>query len=395
MKKIHTLPAVFAAATTLLLLSACGPGKAALAEQTAVAEAINQQVLAMQTQAALALTPTITLTPTPEPTAAPTPLRTPPALPGTFQSGLLNPLDTPHTYISDTCSYLKAKWDPANSAPGTVVMVIMYHSITDDSGDYKDNQIGQDYHRQTMQHASDLGFQTITPRQLADFLDNNARIPARSMLLISDDRHQAEFFKTHFVPVINQYEFTSVTMAWISMPETPLEYYDPLNKLVRDNVLDIQAHGVVHNIPVTESSTDDYIRSELAGSISFIKEKFGVTPIAYIWPGGGFTKRGAELAREEGYRLGFTVNPRGPLMFNWVPLADTSDPMRPSYAPEGEVNDPLLVLPRYWSTDALTRLDEVAAIGDAATAEAAANRDTELLYYDIVCRETYGPIPTP
>ncbi len=80
-------------------------------------------------------------------------------------------------------------------------------------------------------------------------------------------------------------------------------------------------------------------------------------------------------------------------MFNWVPLSDNKDPMRPSYMPEGQMADPLLVLPRYFSTDADYHFDEVINIGDAAAAEAAANRDTELLYYDIMCKDTLGPIP--
>jgi hypothetical protein len=287
------------------------------------------------------------------------------------------------------------KWDPNNSAPGTVVMVIMFHSITDDSGTYKDNQIGQDYHQQAMQHAYDLGFKTITPTQLADFLETNTKIPQRSLLLLSDDRHQAEFFKTHFTTMLMKNDWTSVTMAWISTPDTPEVYFPPLLKLVKQDILDIQAHGVVHNIPITDLSTDDYIRSEMAGSISFIQEHFGTTPIAYIYPGGGFTKRAAEIGREVGYRLGFTVNPRGPVMFNWVPLSDAKDPMRPSFMPEGQIDDPLMVLPRYWSTDMDYRFNDVISVGDSAAAEAAANRDTELLFYDIMCKDKLGPIPVP
>ena len=41
-------------------------------------------------------------------------------------------------------------------------------------------------------------------------------------------------------------------------------------------------------------------------------------------------------------------------MFNWIPLADATDPNRPSYIEEGTMNDPLMVLPRYWDTDAST-----------------------------------------
>jgi hypothetical protein len=211
-------------------------------------------------------------------------------------------------------------------------------------------------------------------------------------MLLADDRHQAEFFETHFIPYLNKFGWKSVTNAWISIPDTPLEYFPPLKALVDQGIIDMQAHGVIHNVNITDASSEDYIHSELFGSISFIKEKFGTTPIAYIWPGGSFTKHAVEVARQAGYRLGFTINPRGPVMFNWVPLSDTKDPMRPSYIPEGAVNDPLMVLPRYWSTDAASRIDEVINIGDAAVAQAAANRDTELLYYDIMCKDTLGPI---
>ncbi len=68
-------------------------------------------------------------------------------------------------------------------------------------------------------------------------------------------------------------------------------------------------------------------------------------------------------------------------MFNWVPLADSGDPMRPTWIPEGPVNDPLMVLPRYWDTDASLHLDDVIQIGQEAAAYAQANKSAELDYY--------------
>ena len=59
----------------------------------------------------------------------PTAQRTPPALPGVFVASSLNALDTPHTYIQDECQALKDKWSSNNSAPGTIVMVVMFHGI--------------------------------------------------------------------------------------------------------------------------------------------------------------------------------------------------------------------------------------------------------------------------
>ena len=124
-----------------------------------------------------------------------------------------------------------------------------------------------------------------------------------------------------------------------------------------------------------------------------IKTYYGKAPIAYIWPGGGFTAHAVQVARQVGYQLGFTVNPRGPLMYNWVPLADQADPGRPFLLPEGSVRDPLMVLPRYWDTDARSHLDEVRVIGNQAADYAQQNKAAELEYYDIMCKPTLGPMP--
>jgi len=54
---------------------------------------------------------------------------------------------------------------------------------------------------------------------------------------------------------------------------------------------------------------------------------------------------------------------------------------------------PLLVLPRYWDTDAIIHIDDVIKISQDATAYAEQNKATELEYYAIVCAPTYGSIP--
>ena len=79
-------------------------------------------------------------------------------------------------------------------------------------------------------------------------------------------------------------------------------------------------------------------------------------------------------------------------MFNWVPLADQIDPQRPLLIPEGPANDPLMVLPRYWDTDAYQHIGAVEAISDAAAAYAQQNKTVEMQYYNIVCAAKDGPI---
>ena len=344
---------------------------------------------AVETAMANLATPTPLPTETPLPTAT-LPPRTPPALPPAFTTDILKPKDTPHTYVNDTCQYLRDKWNPNNAAPGTVVMVVMFHSISKDKATDV-NQISAIDHRKLMNDLHDMGFQAITMQQLADFLYSNAKIPERSVLLVVDDRHFAEYFNDHFRPYWEQWGWPVIN-AYIAKDERP-DLWAENAALATEGWVDYQAHGVIHNINMDDSSTDEYLTDELQGAITNLQTYYNKTPIAIIWPGGNFGTRPVQFARQFGYVLGFTVNPRGPVMYNWIPQADQQDPGRPYAIPEGPVGDPLMTLPRYWDVDARAHLDDIRRIGQDAAAYAEQNKAVELEYYDIVCAPSYGPIP--
>jgi len=369
------------------LLASCQP-----AARFATADPQFAMTAAIQTAFAEISQPTQTPVPTAPPILTATVPRTPPALPPAFTTNVLNPLDTPHTYIQDACQYLKAKWDPNNAEPGTIVLVIMFHGINKDSISLDDNDITVKDFDKLMGSLKELGFEAINATQLADFLDSNARIPNRSVALTYDDRHRAEAYE-HFRPYYEQWGWPVIN-GWISAFGGDDQFLQENVTLSQEGWVDYQAHGVIHNVNISPNSTDEFIRSELQGSIDNLQKYFGKTPVAYIWPGGGFTPRGAQIAREVGYRVGFTVNPRGPIMFNWIPLSDASDPGRPFFIPEGPVNDPRLTLPRYWPSQVLAQLDTIRVMGKDAAAYAEQNKATELEYYDIVCSPTLGAIPS-
>jgi hypothetical protein len=337
--------------------------------------------------------PTGTATASPTETLIPTAtaIRTPPVLPVVFQTGELNPLDPPRTYISEACQYLKDKWTSTNSAPGTVLMPIMFHSISKE-GETNANQVSLKDFSILMRDLKSQEFEAVTMQQAADFLNHNAKIPPRSVLLIVDDRHYAQYFNEFFRQYHEEWGWPVVN-AFISHPDTLQIIWDENTALEQEGWVDHQAHGVIHNIPINPGSSDEYILGELQGSIAAFQQHFGKTPIAFVWPGGGFTPRAAELASQTGYQLGFTVNPRGPVMYNWIPLGESADPNRPYFMPEGQVQNPLMVLPRYWDTDADKHIDTVRRIGQEGAKYADAAKATELEYYDIVCAPQFGQIP--
>lgn len=368
-----------------ILLASCQPKVATIDQNIALTAAFETAVA----QIVQSSQPSATPLPTDAPVPTPTVPRTPPALPGIYQSGLLKPEDLPRTYVQDSCQYLKNKWDSTKSAPGTVVMVIMHHGIN--KGDASGNDVTVGTHKQIMNDLYESGFTAINMQQMADFIYHNARIPQRSVLFIVDDRHFAEYFNDHWRPYYEQWGWPVVN-AYIGVDERT-DLWAENAALSAEGWVDYQSHGYLHNTPISEGSTDDFIISEMQGAINSIQKYMNKTPIGYIWPGGGFSKRAVEIGPTLGYKLGFTVNQRGPVMYNWVPQADTVNASNPLAIPETPAGNPLMTLPRYWSANARDNIGNVIAIGDEAAAYAQQNKAVELEYYDIVCAPAYGPIP--
>ena len=62
--------------------------------------------------------------------------------------------------------------------------------------------------------------------------------------------------------------------------------------------------------------------------------------------------------------------------FNWIPLGEQ----------ETAVGDPLMVLPRFWSTAGDNALRDALEISEAAREAALAVRSDELAYYEAYCQ---------
>ncbi|MBE0687230.1 MAG: polysaccharide deacetylase family protein [Anaerolineaceae bacterium] len=328
-------------------------------------------------------TPFIPPTPSETPTILPSP--TPSLTPtkfflSSFEYNFKPNEVSPHTY-QDTCEYLSNRWGVGKSEPGTIIVPVMYHSVRQSGRELQDNmQVSQEYFEYTMEYAKKMGFETITTQELVDFLYNNDPIPPLSMILIIDDRRLG-VVDDHFMKYLDENDWT-VTLAYITGIATANEWKE-FARLNVNNQLDLQAHGFLHNgeTYITEHTSVEVIEQELYSPIPVIKEQAGRRPQAFIWPGGNFTTESVLMAREAGYEVGFTVYSRGPLMYNWIPLG----------ASEAKVNDPLLVLPRFWSNTAALYLERAVEISAEAIEFAHQNKENEYYWYQNYCSE-YPPL---
>ena len=321
-------------------------------------------------------TPTATSTHTPMPTLTPTSTMTPMITPTPWAINYFSPVskrpgvENVH-YIADTCQYLGARWDEQKSSPGTIVVPIMFHSVAQPGRIITDDTtISMNTFLAFMDYAKELGYQTITTKQLSAFLTDNAWIPELSMMLILDDRRPgvAELF----LPYLEENQWT-LTLGWISAYNTA-DIWSEMEGYAASGHLDVQSHGYNH-VYIQDYTDEDVIREELNKPKELIEAHFGTIPSAYIWPGGNFTQTAVDLAEEAGMVLGFTAYSRGALMYNTIPLGED----------ERQISNPLMVLPRFWSTAAFDALDEGIRVSQAAKTEAELSRESQLQWLNLFC----------
>ncbi len=370
-------------AGTWLMLGKLKPGEESIGQRTPVVISVIPLGVARKEKLHLVDTPQVTPSFTPPtdirsltPKAASDPNVTPQP-PQVFQSKKLLRGAKPVTYIDDTCEYLRMRWDPANAAPGTIIVPIMYHRVKEKPGE---RGVNQTYFKQTMRKAHELGFQTITAEQAADFLERNANIPPRSLMLFVDDR-RVPVINKHFMPFLKQYDWVVISSWIIANTDERPGLWERIEAAYATGRVDVQSHGLRHlyMIPGTPKKK---IQEEINGPFPYFEEHFGYKPVAFIWPGGNYTPYAVRVARKAGYRIGFTIFPNGPVMFNWVPLQKA----------ERKVGDPLLLLPRYHANSVKEQLPIAVEMGDKARAQALAHYPQEAAWYREHCG---GELPRP
>ena len=318
----------------------------------------------------MAPTPTLTQTEIP-PTITPTPW----AL-ESFSTSALRPGVIPVSYLDDPCAYLAGRWGEGKSEPGTIVVPIMFHSILPPGREARNPEdITMAYFEYFMGFAEELGFQTVTVPELVEFLLTNKEIPKHSMLLILDDRRPDT--PNLFMPYLEENDWT-LTLAWPTTEETNDQLWAKVEAYTETGRIEVQAHGHQHDAGtyINEFTPWEIVEQEIIRPIEVIREHFGTDPQAFVWPGGMFTVGSVQLARETGYDLGFTVYSRGPVMYNWIPLGEN----------ERAMADPLMVLPRYWSSAADVALLNALSISEEAEQQAEAVKEQERLYYSLFCQ---------
>lgn len=183
------------------------------------------------------------------------------------------------------------------------VPVLNYHQIND--RDKNSLTVNVEQFGCQMKYLHDNGYNTITPTQLADYLEGKASLPEKPVLITFDDGYRDNYKNAY--PILKEYGMTG-TIFLIS------DYVNTYpNYVTWDEVLEMQENGIVmqsHTLNHEELTKipEDQLETYLNDS-KLALEWYTKQPIEFIaYPCGSYSDAVIENAKKSGYRAAFTVN---------------------------------------------------------------------------------------
>ena len=183
------------------------------------------------------------------------------------------------------------------------VPVLNYHQINDRDKNSLTTNVEQ--FQCQMKYLHDNGYNTITPTQLADYLEGKGSLPEKPVLITFDDGYRDNYKNAY--PILKDYGMTA-TIFLIS------DYVNTYpNYVTWDEVLEMQENGIVmQSHTLNHEELTKVPQGELYTYLTNSKlalEWYTKQPAEFIaYPCGSYSDAVIENAKKAGYRGAFTVN---------------------------------------------------------------------------------------
>lgn len=187
------------------------------------------------------------------------------------------------------------------------VPVLCYHQFSSGRKSSSKISVSEAAFDRQMAYLKNNGYQVITLRQFADFIEYRRRPPKKSVLITIDDGWKT--VKTIAYPILKKYGFTAVLFVYTDLIKTRQNStalsWDDLREMVGSGVIEVQSHTVSHT-DLTKVGVEQLTR-ELRDSKREINRRLGSDPAYLAYPYGTFNDQVVDAMQKNGYRAGFTV----------------------------------------------------------------------------------------
>lgn len=183
------------------------------------------------------------------------------------------------------------------------VPVLNYHQIN--NKDQNALTLSATEFEAQMHYLYNEGYTTISPDQLADYIQYGKSLPPNPILITLDDGYEDNYQVAY--PILQKYHFTATIFIITDFVGKYGRYltWEQI-KQMSDNGLTFEDHTLSH-IVLTKAS-DEEVRAQLVQSKKALEWHLGKKIEYLAYPGGEYDQRVIQMTKEAGYRAAFTVN---------------------------------------------------------------------------------------
>lgn len=210
--------------------------------------------------------------------------------------------------------------------------MLMYHHFIQEGPAKVDTVVSAQSFDAQLQALKEAGYTTITPGQLADYVDGEGELPEKPVIITMDDGYTSNL--TIAAPILEKHGMTAtVFVIGINVGETHYphsgEVLDParfgweeVRPWVDKGVIDVQSHTYdMHQrasygfsgrdgvLPLEGEPTEDYreaLAQDLGKSGAGLKEGLDTEMEALAFPFGFYSEEAVEEMKKAGVRVSFT-----------------------------------------------------------------------------------------
>ncbi|MBP2633645.1 MAG: polysaccharide deacetylase [Firmicutes bacterium] len=183
------------------------------------------------------------------------------------------------------------------------IPVLNYHQINNE--DHNPLTLSSSEFEAQIKYLADQGYTTITPAQLADYVQYGKELPSKPILITFDDGYKDNYREAY--PILQKYHFTATIFLISDFVNTYDRYltWEQINEM-QSNGFTFEGHTANH-ISLTHA-TDAEIINELVKSKEALESHLNKNIKYLAYPCGDYNQTVIDLTKKANYRAAFTID---------------------------------------------------------------------------------------
>lgn len=150
----------------------------------------------------------------------------------------------------------------------------------------------------------DAGYTFLTPKDLADVLDDKKELPQKPVILSFDDGYRD--FYTDVFPILRKYNAKAIVYIvpnFLNKPNNMDTWM--LKEIVKSGLVEIGAHTMDHSY--LAGLPKKRVEYEVAESKKYLEKTLGIQVVSFAYPYGAFDNQAIDIVKNAGFRTAVTT----------------------------------------------------------------------------------------